>query len=132
MKVPSVRSAAPAVAAVVCLALSSFAQQAASSSTIGWVAGPSGAAVQRASVILTDPDRGVSNETVTEYGPAPNDQRHRFVFSGTARLPGGFRVSPIWTIASGVPVDILMPDGDSRTPLLAAMPADANSITGVS
>ncbi|HSE47575.1 MAG TPA: TonB-dependent receptor, partial [Terriglobales bacterium] len=51
-----------------------------------------------------------------EYGPAPNDQRHRFVVSGTALLPWGFRVSPIWTVASGVPMDILLPDASSRVP----------------
>ena len=29
-----------------------------------------------------------------------------------------FQFSPIWSIASGVPMDILMPDGSSRIPLL--------------
>ncbi|HEX6878771.1 MAG TPA: TonB-dependent receptor [Terriglobales bacterium] len=58
------------------------------------------------------------NNLQLEYGPTPNDQRHRFVFSGTANLPWSFRFSPIWTIASGVPMDILMPDGSSRIPLL--------------
>ncbi|HEY7912263.1 MAG TPA: TonB-dependent receptor [Blastocatellia bacterium] len=53
-----------------------------------------------------------------EYGPAPNDQRHRFTFSGVFDLWGDFRVSPIWTLASGVPMDIIMPDGASRIPLL--------------
>jgi outer membrane receptor protein involved in Fe transport len=58
------------------------------------------------------------NNLGLEYGPTPNDQRHHFVFSGTAKLPWNFQFSPIWTIASGVPMDILMPDGDSRIPLL--------------
>jgi hypothetical protein len=49
-----------------------------------------------------------------EYGPTPNDQRHRFVFSGLFELPYGFRIAPIWTIASGVPMDILIPDGSHR------------------
>ena len=53
-----------------------------------------------------------------EYGPTPNDQRHRFTFAGTVDLPYGFRLSPIVTLASGVPMDILMPDGQSRIPLL--------------
>ena len=53
-----------------------------------------------------------------EYGPTPNDQRHRFVFSGVFELPKGFRLSPIWTIASGVPMDILLPDATSRIPQL--------------
>ena len=46
-----------------------------------------------------------------EYGPAPNDQRHRLVVQGTADLPFHFRVSPLWTYASGVPMDILEGDG---------------------
>ncbi|HET9480104.1 MAG TPA: carboxypeptidase regulatory-like domain-containing protein [Pyrinomonadaceae bacterium] len=49
-----------------------------------------------------------------EYGPTPNDQRHRFSFSGVFQLPKGIRVSPILTIASAVPIDILLPDGSSR------------------
>ena len=53
-----------------------------------------------------------------EYGPTPNDQRHRFTFAGTVDLPYGFRLSPIITVASGVPMDILMPDGQSRIPIL--------------
>ena len=53
-----------------------------------------------------------------EYGPTPNDQRHRFTFSGVIELPHGFRVAPIWTVASGVPMDILLPDASSRIPAL--------------
>ena len=49
-----------------------------------------------------------------EYGPTPNDQRHRFSFSGVFELPKGVRVSPILTLASAVPIDILLPDGSSR------------------
>ncbi|HEY8550686.1 MAG TPA: TonB-dependent receptor, partial [Vicinamibacterales bacterium] len=52
-----------------------------------------------------------------EYGPAPNDQRHRFTFAAWGEVPGGVLVAPIWTIASGVPMDILMPDGQSRIPV---------------
>jgi hypothetical protein len=51
-----------------------------------------------------------------EYGPTPNDQRHRLTLAGWAQLPGGVLVAPIWTIASGVPMDILMPDAQSRVP----------------
>ena len=58
------------------------------------------------------------NNLRLEYGPTPNDQRHRFVFSGLAELPHGFKLSTIWTMASGVPMDILMPDGSMRVPLL--------------
>lgn len=51
-----------------------------------------------------------------EYGPTPNDQRHRLVLSGTVDLPYGFQISPILTVASAVPMDILLPDGSSRIP----------------
>ena len=34
--------------------------------------------------------------------------------SGIANLPYKFRFAPIWTIASGVPMDILLPDGSER------------------
>lgn len=53
-----------------------------------------------------------------EYGPTPNDQRHRFTFSGVFELPFKMRLSPIWTMASGVPMDILLPDASSRIPVL--------------
>jgi outer membrane receptor protein involved in Fe transport len=53
-----------------------------------------------------------------EYGPTPNDQRHRFVFSGLFDLPARLRLAPIFTLASGVPMDILLPDGNSRIPSL--------------
>ena len=58
------------------------------------------------------------NNLQLEYGPTPNDQRHRFTFAGTVDLPFGFRLSPILTLASGVPMDILLPDGSSRIPQL--------------
>jgi outer membrane receptor protein involved in Fe transport len=58
------------------------------------------------------------NNLRLEYGPTPNDQRHRFNFSGLFDLPAGFRLAPIWTLASGVPMDILLPDGSSRVPTL--------------
>jgi carboxypeptidase family protein/TonB-dependent receptor-like protein len=53
-----------------------------------------------------------------EYGPVPNDQRHRFTFAGVFDMPYGFRLAPLWVIASGVPMDILLPDGSSRIPTL--------------
>ncbi|HJQ32039.1 MAG TPA: carboxypeptidase regulatory-like domain-containing protein [Pyrinomonadaceae bacterium] len=53
-----------------------------------------------------------------EYGPTPNDQRHRFAFAGVLDLPAGFRVAPILTLASGVPMDILVPGGGQRIPQL--------------
>ena len=51
-----------------------------------------------------------------EYGPTPNDQRNRFVISGTADLRWGFQISPLWTIASSVPMDIMLPDNSTRVP----------------
>ncbi len=58
------------------------------------------------------------NNLQLEYGPPPNDQRHRLVLSGLGNLPFKFRFAPIWTIASGVPMDILLPDGSERVPTL--------------
>ncbi len=59
------------------------------------------------------------NDLHREYGPTPNDQRHRLVLQGMADLPLGFQFSSIWTIASGVPMDILLGDGSgSRIPQL--------------
>lgn len=55
-----------------------------------------------------------SNDLRREYGPTPNDQRHRFSFSGVFELPAGVQVAPILTLASTVPMDILLPDGSSR------------------
>jgi carboxypeptidase family protein/TonB-dependent receptor-like protein len=55
-----------------------------------------------------------SNNLALEYGPTPNDQRHRFSFSGLVRLPKDIRVAPILTLASSVPMDVLLPDGSSR------------------
>lgn len=53
-----------------------------------------------------------------EYGPTPNDQRHRFTFAGVFELPFGVRLASLWAVASGVPMDILLPDASSRIPLL--------------
>ena len=53
-----------------------------------------------------------------EYGPTPNDQRHRLSLSGTWDAPAGLRLSALWTLASGVPMDILLPSGQSRIPVL--------------
>ena len=58
------------------------------------------------------------NNLELEYGPTPNDQRHRFTFSGVFDLPYGVRLAPIVTLASGVPMDILVPDGGQRIPQL--------------
>ncbi len=53
-----------------------------------------------------------------EYGPTPNDQRHRFTLAASWDAPAGFALSTIWTLASGVPMDILLPSGQSRIPEL--------------
>jgi Carboxypeptidase regulatory-like domain/TonB dependent receptor-like, beta-barrel len=58
------------------------------------------------------------NNLRLEYGPTPNDQRHRFTFSGVFDAPYALRIAPILTLASGVPMDILLPDGLSRIPSL--------------
>ncbi|HEX6730143.1 MAG TPA: carboxypeptidase regulatory-like domain-containing protein, partial [Pyrinomonadaceae bacterium] len=58
------------------------------------------------------------NNLQLEYGPPPNDQRHRFTFSGIFDLPYAIRLAPIVTVASGVPMDILVPDGSQRIPQL--------------
>src|SRR5437763_10951251 len=57
-----------------------------------------------------------SNNLRLEYGPTPNDQRHRFTFAGVVDFPYGVQLAPILTLASGVPMDILLPDGSSRIP----------------
>lgn len=58
------------------------------------------------------------NNTQLEYGPTPNDRRHYFTFSGAVELPYGFQIAPIVTLASGVPMDILLPDASTRIPVL--------------
>jgi len=58
------------------------------------------------------------NDLRREYGPTPNDRRHRFVASGQVTVPGRVSVSAIWTASSGVPMDIMMPDGLTRIPVL--------------
>jgi len=59
-----------------------------------------------------------SNNLQLEFGPTPNDQRHRFAAAATFDMPYGFRLSSILTLASGVPMDILLPDASSRIPQL--------------
>ena len=49
-----------------------------------------------------------------EYGPTPNDQRHRLVLQGTVDLPLGLRFAPLWTYGSGVPMDILLGDDSGK------------------
>ncbi|MBK7709170.1 MAG: TonB-dependent receptor [Acidobacteria bacterium] len=58
------------------------------------------------------------NNLQLDFGPTPNDQRHRFTLAGTIEMPYGFRLSPILTLASGVPMDILVPGGANRVPAI--------------
>ncbi|HLG55347.1 MAG TPA: TonB-dependent receptor [Vicinamibacterales bacterium] len=58
------------------------------------------------------------NDLGREYGPTPNDRRHRAVLSGQTMLPGRVNLAGLWTMSSGVPMDIIMPDGQSRVPVL--------------
>lgn len=58
------------------------------------------------------------NDLQREYGPTPNDRRHLFTLAGSWSLPYRFQVSTIWSIASGVPMDILMPGAQSRIPVI--------------
>jgi hypothetical protein len=53
-----------------------------------------------------------------EFGPSPIDRRHRLTFAGSFELPAGFRIAPLLTWSTGVPMDILMPDASSRVPAL--------------
>jgi hypothetical protein len=53
-----------------------------------------------------------------EFGPTPNDRRHRFVATGQVRVAGGVSIAALWTMSSGVPMDIMMPDGQTRIPTL--------------
>jgi hypothetical protein len=58
------------------------------------------------------------NDLRREYGPTPNDRRHRAVVAGVvdlgAQLPGRRCVDPLVR----VPMEILMPDGRTRIPVL--------------
>jgi hypothetical protein len=58
------------------------------------------------------------NRLILEKGPAPNDERHRFTFAGVFDLPSGFQLSPIYVLASGVPIDIRLPGGGTRIPVI--------------
>jgi hypothetical protein len=59
------------------------------------------------------------NDLEREFGPSPNDRRHRFTFAGSFDLPKGFRVAPLLTLSTGVPMDILVPDASHRVPTLS-------------
>jgi len=58
------------------------------------------------------------NDLEREFGPSPNDRRHRFSLAGSLELPKGFRAAPVFTWSTGVPMDILMPSALGRVPSL--------------
>lgn len=59
------------------------------------------------------------NDLEREFGPSPNDRRHRFTLAASFDLPAGFHVAPLVTLSSGVPMDILMPSAATRVPALS-------------
>jgi Carboxypeptidase regulatory-like domain/TonB dependent receptor-like, beta-barrel len=58
------------------------------------------------------------NDLQREYGPTPNDRRHQFTLAGSWSLPYRFQISTIWSLGSGVPMDILLPGAQSRIPII--------------
>ena len=58
------------------------------------------------------------NNLRLEKGYSSTDERHRFVFSGVFEVPWQVSVSPIWTIASHVPIDSFVPLLSSRLPTI--------------
>lgn len=59
------------------------------------------------------------NDLEGEWANTPSDRRHRLVLSGMVDLGRAFQLSGLWTISSGVPMDILMPSGETRIPVLS-------------
>jgi hypothetical protein len=59
------------------------------------------------------------NDLHREWANAPSDRRHRLTVSGVVDLGHEVQLSGLFTVSSGVPMDILMPDGASRIPVLS-------------
>lgn len=70
------------------------------------------------------------NNLRLEKGPAPIDERHRFTFAGVFDAPWGIQLSPIYTLASDVPFDIILPNGTTRIPLIQRNAAGREFRTG--
>lgn len=58
------------------------------------------------------------NNLYREQAAPPHDRRHKFTATVQGSLPAGFFVSGLWTLSSGVPMDIMMPDGQTRIPVI--------------
>jgi len=58
------------------------------------------------------------NNPRLEYGPSSFDRRRRFSMSGEYEFPFGARAATVWTMATGTPMDILLPDASARPPFL--------------
>jgi hypothetical protein len=77
----------------------------------------------------------VGFDPMQERGPSLQDQRHRFVFSGSCEIRGGVQLAGIATVGSGVPFNILAGtdlngDGDAGnfpTDRARRIPADPTS-----
>jgi hypothetical protein len=76
-----------------------------------------------------------SNDLHREWANAPSDRRHRLTVSGVVDLGYDVQLAGLFTVSSGVPMDILMPDGATRIPTLSrnaggrefTSPAELNS-----
>jgi len=58
------------------------------------------------------------NNLYREQGPPPHDRRHRLTVTAQSLLPFGFAAAALWTLSTGVPMDIMMPDGQTRIPVI--------------
>ncbi len=74
----------------------------------------------------------------SEFGPTPNDSRHRFSMGGVLNLPGGFQVAPIvqlesartYTAGYGASVDILGSGSGRGTSHVLVFNSSPNDLTG--